>query len=146
MHFLRNALDHLPRKADDDCLQEVRWLYDRRNLRGAQADLAAWLERWENRYPKLTDWVEENIGETLTFYRLPRQHHRNMKSTNMLERMNEEIKRRPRVVRIFPNTSSCLRLVRALCAENHEDWLEAHRYINMDLLAEQKNELLRQAA
>ena len=52
-HFLRNALDHLPRKADDDCLQELRWLYDRRNLKEAQQDLAAWLKRWEKRYPKL---------------------------------------------------------------------------------------------
>ena len=146
VHFLRNALDHLPRKADDDCLQELRWLYDRRNLKEAQADLAAWLKRWEKRYPKLTDWAEEHIGETLTFYRLPRQHHRNMKSTNLLERLNEEIKRRTRVVRIFPNPASCLRLIRALCAETHEGWLEAHRYINMDLLAEQKKELLRQAA
>lgn len=146
VHFLRNALDHLPRKADDDCLQELRWLYDRRNLKEAQQDLAAWLKRWEKRYPKLTDWVEENIGETLTFYRLPRQHHRNMKSTNLLERLNEEIKRRTRVVRIFPNSASCLRLIRALCAETHEGWLEAHRYINMGLLAEQKKDLLRQAA
>ena len=146
MHFLRNALDHLPRKADDDCLQELRWLYDRRNLKEAQQDLAAWLKRWEKRYPKLTDWVEENIGETLTFYRLPCQHHRNMKSTNLLERLNEEIKRRTRVVRIFPNSASCLRLIRALCAETHEGWLEAHRYINMGLLAEQKKDLLRQAA
>jgi putative transposase len=146
VHFLRNALDHLPRKADDDCLQELRWLYDRRNLKEAQGDLAAWLKRWEKRYPKLTDWAEDNIGKTLTFYRLPRQHHRHMKSTNLLERLNEEIKRRTRVVRIFPNPASCLRLVRALCAETHEGWLEAHRYINMDLLAEQKKELLRQAA
>lgn len=146
VHFLRNALDHLPRKADDDCLQELRWLYDRRNLKEAQQDLAAWLKRWEKRYPKLTDWVEQNIGETLTFYRLPRQHHRNMKSTNLLERLNEEIKRRTRVVRIFPNSASCLRLIRALCAETHEGWLEAHRYINMGLLAEQKKQLIRQAA
>ena len=103
-------------------------------------------KRWEKRYPKLTDWVEEHIAETLTFYRLPRQHHRHMKSTNLLERLNEEIKRRTRVVRIFPNQASCLRLIRALCAETHEDWLEGHRYINMDLLAEQKKEILRQAA
>ena len=94
----------------------------------AQADLAAWPSRWEQRYPKLTDWVEEHIGETLTFDRLPRQHHRHMKSTNLLERLNEEIKRRTRVVRIFTNQASCLRLIRALCAKTHEDWLESHRY------------------
>ncbi|MFO1418843.1 MAG: transposase [Methylotetracoccus sp.] len=84
-----------------------------------------------SRYPKLVDWVETYIGETLTFYRLPRQHHKHMKSTNMLERLNEEIKRRTRVVRIFPNTESCLRLVRALCVETHEAWLEDNRYLNM---------------
>ena len=97
-------------------------------------------------YPKLIDWVESNIIETLTFYRLPLAHHKHMKSTNMLERLNEEIKRRTHVVRIFPNTESCLRLIRALCVETHETWLEDSRYLNMTLLAEQKKEALRLAA
>ena len=108
----------------------------------SQARSQAWLKRWERRYPKLTDWVEAHIGETLNFYRLPRQHHKHLKSTNMLERLNEEIKRRTRVVRIFPNPDSCLRLVRALCAETHEGWLKDHRYLNMDYLKEQKKELM----
>src|SRR3546814_8715547 len=69
VHFLRNALDHLPRKADDDCLQELRWLYDRRNLAEARADLAQWLARWSAKYPRLTDWAEETIEETFSFYR-----------------------------------------------------------------------------
>lgn len=146
VHFLRNSLDYLPRKADDDCLQELRWMYDRRNIAEAQRDLAAWLTRWQKKYPKLTDWVEENIGSTLTFYRLPRLHHRHMKSTNMIERLNEELRRRTRVVRIFPNVASCLRLTRALCAETHEAWLEDNRYINMDLLREERKEQLRKAA
>jgi putative transposase len=146
VHFLRNALDHLPRKADDDCLQELRWIYDRRELVEARADLAAWLKKWSPRYEKLTGWVEENIEETFTYYRLPRQHHKHMKSTNMLERLNEEIKRRTHVVRIFPNAASCLRLVRALAVETHENWLEANRYLNMDDLKEQKKLQLREAA
>jgi putative transposase len=144
VHFLRNALDHMPRKANDDCLQELRWLYDRRNLAEAQKDLSAWITRWQSTYPRLCDWVEENIAETLTFYRLPLGHHKHLKSTNMLERLNEEIKRRTRVVRIFPNTESCLRLIRALAVETHEGWLEEHRYLNMQLLAEHKREQLRQ--
>ena len=78
--------------------------------------------------------------------RAPRQHHKHLKSTNLLERLNEEIKRRTRVVRIFPNPASCLRLVRALCAETHEGWLEDHRYLNMDFLKEQKKDLLQAAA
>jgi putative transposase len=146
VHFLRNALDHLPRKADDDCLQELRWIYDRRALVEARADLAAWLKKWSLRYEKLTGWVEENIEETFTYYRLPRQHHKHMKSTNMLERLNEEVKRRTHVVRIFPNAASCLRLVRALAVETHENWLEANRYLNMDDLKEQKKLQLREAA
>lgn len=170
VHFLRNALDYVPRKSlptgltwldpwvDDDCLQELRWIeacpraglwpdpWDRRDLAEARADLAAWIGKWQGEYPRLVGWVEENVEETLSFYRLPRQHHKHLKSTNMLERLNKEIKRRTHVVRIFPNAESCLRLVRALCVEIHEDWLEAHRYLNMDYLRELKKEALRQAA
>ena len=144
VHFLRNALDHLPRKADDDCLRELRWLYDRRDLKEAQQDLAAWLSKWQGRYGKLCDWVEENIAETWTFYQLPQAHYKHLKSTNMLERLNEEIKRRTYVVRIFPNSASCLRLVRALAVEIHENWIEATRYLNMSLWKEHKKEKLRQ--
>jgi transposase-like protein len=83
------------------------------------------------KYPKLTGWVEVNIDQTLTFYRLPRQHHKHLKSTNMLEHLNEEIKGETHVVPIFPNGESCLRLVRALAVKTHENWLEQHRYLNV---------------
>jgi putative transposase len=146
VHFLRNALDHLPRRADDDCLQELRWLYDRRSVEEARRDLAAWIAEWAARYQKLVAWVEDNIDETLTFYRLPRQHHKHLKSTNMLERFNEEIRRRTYVVRIFPNSNACCRLIRALAVETHENWLEAHRYLNMNDLKDHKKAQLRQAA
>lgn len=138
VHFLRNAVDHLPRKADDDCLTELKWLYDRRDVSEAREDLNAWLSKWQGRYAKLCDWVEQNIDETFSFYRLPRQHHKHLKSTNCLERVNQEIKRRTHVVRIFPNTDSCLRLVRALAVEIHEEWIEGTRYLNMELLREHK--------
>ena len=85
-------------------------------------------------------------GLTVAFYRLPLAHHKHLKSTNMLERFNEEIKRRTYVVRIFPNTESCLRLVRALAVETHENWLEASRYLNMDDLKEYKKLMLKAAA
>ena len=146
VHFLRNAIDHLPRKRDDDCLKELGWLYERRNVKEARADLRAWIARWQSRYAKLVAWVEENIEESLTYFSLPQAHHKNMKSTNMLKRFNEEIKRRTRVVRIFPNEASCLRLIRALAAEQHETWQEDNRYINMTLLKEMKRERLKAAA
>ncbi len=145
VHFLRNALDHLPRKANDDCLAELRWLYDRRDADEARRELAVWLGKWEGKYPKLCDWVEQNIEETFSFYRLPREHHKHMKSTNMLERLNQEIKRRTLVARIFPNEASCLRLIRALAVETHEHWLETTRYLNIDLLEEHNRQQRRQA-
>ena len=146
VHFLRNALDYLPRRGGDDCLRELRWLYDRRDVREARSDLGAWLTKWQAKYPKLCSWVEENIEETLTFYRFPLGHHKHIKSTNMLERLNQEIKRRTHVVRIFPNEKSCLRLIRALAVETHEHWIEATRYLNMDALREMRRERLRSAA
>jgi len=146
VHFLRNALDYLSRKAHDDCLLELRWLYDRRDLEEARRDLAAWLARWQERYPKLCLWVEANIEETFTFYRQPREHHKHLKSTNLLERLNEELKRRTHVIRIFPNEASCLRLVRALAVEQHEEWLEGARYLDMDPLREQRKVKLAMAA
>ena len=140
------ALDYVPRKVDDGCLMELRWFYDRRDLMEVRRDLATWLAKWQDKYPKLCTWVEDNIEETLTFYRLPLAHHKHMKSTNMLERLNQEIKRRTHVVRIFPNAESCLRLVRALAVETHENRLAAIRYLNMDHLKEHKKQLMRWAA
>jgi transposase-like protein len=142
VHFLRNALDYLPRKVNDDCLTELRWFYDRRNVQEARRDLVAWLGKWQTKYPKLCEWVEGNIEETFTFYRLPKEHHKHLKSTNMLERLNQELKRRTHVIRIFPNPESCLRLIRALAVEIHEGWLETHCYLNMESLAEQKKSQL----
>lgn len=69
-----------------------------------------------------------------------------MKSPKRLERLNEEIRRRTYVFRIFPNVESCPRLVRALTVERHEAWLEDRRYLNMDLLKEHKKQAMRQAA
>jgi len=146
VHFLRNALDYVPRKVDDDCLQELRWFYDRRDLAEVHRDIAQWLAKWQAKYPRLCNWVEDTIEETLTYYRLPLPHHKHMKSTNMLERLNQELKRRTHVVRIFPNAESCWRLVRALAVEMHENWLEATRYLNMDHLKEHKKEALRDLA
>lgn len=118
-------------------------MYDWRDLGEVRRDLAAWLAKWGGKHPKLTGWVEKNIDEALTYFRLPLVHRKHIKLTNMLERLNEEIRR---VVRICPNAESGLRLVRALAVERHEAWPEGHRNLNMDQLKEHKKEALRQAA
>jgi putative transposase len=115
-------------------------------LASVRCDLAQWLARWPGKYAKLCAWVEDNIDETPTYYRLPLAHPKHMKSTDMLERLNQEIKRRTHVVRIFPDRESCLRLVRALAVEAHENWLEAIRYLTMEHLREHKKQALRALA
>ena len=130
VHFLRNTLDHVPRRRDDHFQQELRWLYDRRDLEEARSDLADWLTRWQAKYPKLTARVEGNMEETLAFYSLLRQHHRHLKSTNMLERFDQEIKRRTHIVLVFPKTQKCLHVARALAIETQENQLEANHPVS----------------
>jgi putative transposase len=144
VHFLRNALDYLPRhKAADDCLVwSSSWMYERRDAEEARRDLTSWLAKWQDKHPKLCGWVEANVEETWTFYRLPKEHHKHLKSTNVLERLNQELKRRTLLVRVFPNEASCLRLVRALAAEIHEDWMEGQRYLEMEPLREHRKQPL----
>lgn len=79
-------------------------------------------------------WIEEGIEDCLACYAFPESHRRRIRSTNGLERFNQEIKRRTRVVRIFPNRDSCLRVVSALCVEQSEEWLSGRRYLDMSLL------------
>ena len=69
VHLLRNAADHLDRKADAEALTELRWVYDRANVAEATKDISAWIERWSKKAPRLVGWVEANIYESLSFYR-----------------------------------------------------------------------------
>ena len=75
---------------------------------------------------------------TFVFYRMPREHHKHLKSTNLLERLNQEFKRRTHIVRIFTDEACCLRLIRALAVEQHEEWMDGSRYLNMEPLRESR--------
>ena len=76
-------------------------------------------------------WLEENIAEGFTVYRFPRSTHKKIRTVNGLERVNKEIRRRTRVVGIFPNEDSLLRLTSAILAEIHEEWLIGRQYLNL---------------
>ena len=131
VHFLRNAGAKLSASADAACLEALKRLWWQETMEQAREVLAVWMDRWaeEKGHGRLVEWVENHIEETLTVYRLPERHRQRMKSTNMLERYNGEIRRRTRVIRIFPNEKSCLRLIRALAVETHERWLTEQRYL-----------------
>ena len=145
VHFLRNALDHLPRKADDEPAGTALALRSPVD-RGGPSGPRRMDRQMGSPLPETRRVGRGNDRGDAHLLQAPRQHHKHLKSTNMLERLNEEIKRRTQVVRIFPNAEACLRLVRALAVETHENWLEAHRYLNMNDLREHKKAHLRQAA
>jgi transposase-like protein len=88
-------------------------------------------ERWGESYPKVADHLAEHVEECLSCLTFPESHRRRIRTTNGLERLNQEIKRRTRVVRIFPNRASCLRLVTALAVEQSEEWITGRRYLDM---------------
>jgi putative transposase len=97
------------------------------------SELAA---RWRISHPRVAEHLEEHIEECLSCLAFPEFHRRRIRTTYGLERLNQEIKRRTRVVRIFPNRTSCLRLVSALAVEQSEEWLTGRRYLDMQELEE----------
>jgi len=92
------------------------------------------VERWSASHPAVAEWIEVGIEATLACFSFPEPHRRRIRSTNGLERFNQELKRRTRVVRIFPNREACLRLVTALCVEQSEEWLSGRKYLDMEPL------------
>ena len=101
------------------------------------------MERYESVYPKFTQKLEEGLEDALACFSFPAVHRKKIRTTNNLERFNEEIRRRRRVIRIFPDEKACLRLICALCIEQNEEWLTGRRYMKMEPLYEGENEILK---
>ena len=97
-------------------------------------------DRWRGSHEKVAEHLEEHVEECLSCLAFPESHRRRIRTTNGLERFNQEIKRRTRVVRIFPNRHSCLRLVTALAVEQSEEWVTGRRYLDMEQLKEQRSQ------
>jgi len=101
------------------------------------------ITKYQDLYPKFSTKLEEGVEDSLACYHFPASHRRRLRTTNMLERLSQEIKRRTRVVRIFPNEEACLRLISALCIEQNEEWLTGKRYLTMEELYEEENQVLK---
>lgn len=89
------------------------------------------IQSWASDAPKLAQWAEQNLPEGFSVFDLPFAQRVRLRTTNALERINRELKRRTRVASIFPNAASCLRLVSALLAEYDEDWMTSKIYLNL---------------
>jgi len=91
-------------------------------------------DRWRKSHEKVAEHLEAHVEECLTCLAFPASHRKRIRTTNGLERLNQEIKRRTKVVRIFPNREACLRLITALVVEQSEEWVSGRRYLNMEEL------------
>ena len=127
---MRNILAHVPQKEKDSFAAQLKeiWLAPSAELARQRAtQLSA---RYEKRFPKAIEILEEGLEDSLAFYAFPELDARKISSTNMLERLNKEIRRRTSVVGIFPNPDSYLRLVTTYLIEYAEDWSVSRAYLN----------------
>ena len=134
-HFMRNALAKVRRKYKDPLARELSAARKFDDVKICLAEAERVAERWEKQYPRLARQIREQFEQTLSVHGLPAAHRRRVYTTNIIERLMREVKRRTCVVGIFPNQASADRLIGALMLERHETWCcERARYLNMDWL------------
>ena len=122
-HLMKNALAHVPREEmKREVIDDLRSVLDSADERAAGEQLKRVVRKYEKPAPKLAQWMEENVPESFAVFRLPPAHRVRLRTTNMLERVNRELKRRTRVATLFPNEASLLRLVTAVLMELSEEW------------------------
>ena len=132
-HLQQNAQAYVPQVAQrTEVGRDIRAIFNAPDRTEADRLLRKAVAKWRKPAPRLADWMETNLVEGLAVFALPTTHRRRLRTTNVLERINREIKRRTRVATLFPNETSLLRLVTAVHAEISEDWETADRaYLRM---------------
>lgn len=142
-HFSRNVSDKTPNKLKSEINERLQKLYNADNKDHAKQILEQIIEDYAAKAPEAVDYIEESFEDITAVISLPMKYRKKLRTTNSIERMNEEIRRRERVIRIFPNTESAVRLIGAMLIEQHEKWTSSHKYFEMDeyyqYLREEKN-------
>lgn len=135
VHFMRNILAHVPHKAKDVFARELKEIWLAPTAEIARERASALAERYRTKYPKAIEALENGLDDSLAFLSFPQLDARKIASTNMLERLNEEIRRRTRVIGIFPNPDSYVRVVTMYLIEYTEDWSVSRAYMSEASLA-----------
>ena len=142
-HLAQNAQSYSPRKSTRAEIAEVmKEIFNSPTLEIALEMKRRAVEKYQKRAPEFAKWLELNVDEGLTIYQFPKEHQKKLRTSNGIERMNKEIKRRTRVAVLFPNPASALRLVTGVIIEIHEEWITGKQYLDMNPLLNQnlKNE------
>lgn len=142
-HLAQNAQAYAPKKSmKGEIAETMREIFNSPTLAIAREMKRQAIERYQKRAPEFAKWLEENIEEGLTVYQFPQEHRKKIRTSNGMERLNKEVKRRTRVAVLFPNKESALRLVTGVVIEIHEEWITGKQYLDMNPLLNQnlKNE------
>ena len=132
-HLQQNAQAYVPRLDQRaEVARAIRSVFDCLNRPAAEQRLKEIIADYAKSAPKLAAWLEENLPQGFTVFTLPAAHQKRMRTSNALERVNQELKRRTRVARLFPNEQSLLRLISALLCETSDDWETGKIYLNME--------------
>lgn len=131
-HLAQNAQHHSPSHAmREEIAKAIKSIYTQPSEAAARRRIDEIYNEFIKKAPKFAEWLIANAQESLTFYRFPQQSWHKIRTSNMLERLNREIRRRTRVATLFPNEASCLRLITALLQEQHEEWATARNFMDM---------------
>ena len=133
VHFERNVLSHVPASSMAEVTQDLKTIFKVRRKQTALALAEEFVELYGKRFPKAVSVFEAGIGDALTHLSFPGSHHARIRTTNMLERLFKEIKRRTRVVGLFPNETSASTLATEIMLRSSEEWA-LKRYLTMDAL------------
>jgi transposase-like protein len=129
-HLAQNAMHHTPHvHLRKQVASDIRNIFDATDQHKASEELDRFSQKYKDSAPKLAQWAEQNLPEGFAIYEIPAEHRKRMRTTNMLERQNRELKRRTRVATLFPNEDSLLRLVTAVLVELSDDWETGMRYL-----------------
>ena len=132
-HLQQNAQAYVPRVSmRREVAEDIRTIFNAPDRETAEIYLKKSVEKYASVAPKLADWMEVNIPEGFAIFAFPRAHQRRLRTSNYLERLSQEIKRRTRIVRVFPNEQSCLRLITAILMETNEEWGYGRIYLNVE--------------
>jgi putative transposase len=133
VHFARNVLAHVPASAMGEVAEDLKAIFKVRREKTAKALVEEFIELYDKHYPKAVSVFEAGIGDTLTYLGYPGSHHARIRTTNVLERLFKEVKRRTRVVGVFPNETSAQTLATEVMLRSSEEWA-LKRYLSMDAL------------
>lgn len=134
VHFVRNALSLVPKSAQEMVAATIRTAFVQPDAASARDTWRRVADSFRPRFPRLADLMDGVEADVLAYLSFPKEHWRQIWSTNPLERLNKEIKRRSNVVGIFPNQASAIRLVGAVLMEQHDEWAVAKRYFSVESL------------